>query len=108
MALGVKIMLAASLTLAAGLAAQEKRERPPEKIDEQPKVVTPGASPGQPPSDAIVLYNGKDVSSWVYKDGRPAQWPVANGVLMCQSGTGNIYSKQKFGSAQIHVEFATP
>lgn len=81
---------------------------PPEKIDAQPKVVTPGAQPGQPPSDAIALFNGKDVSQWVYKDGRPAAWPIVDGVLTCKSGTGNIYTRQKFGNAQIHVEFATP
>jgi len=81
---------------------------PPEKIDAQPKVVTPGAMPGQPPSDAIVLFDGKDVSQWVYKDGRPGAWPIVDGILTCKSGTGNLYTKRKFGSAQIHVEFATP
>lgn len=79
-----------------------------EHIDQQPRTVTPGAAPGQPPSDAVVLFDGKDTSRWVYRDGRPAQWPVMNGALVSKSGTGNIYSKMKFGSAQIHVEFATP
>ena len=64
--------------------------------------------PGPPPSDAIILFDGKDTSAWVYKDGRPAEWPVIDGVLTCKSGTGNIYSKAKFSGAQIHVEFATP
>jgi len=82
--------------------------QPREKIDAQPKVVTPGALPGQSSSDAIVLFDGKDVSQWVYKDGRPAAWPVVDGLLTCKSGTGNIYTRRKFGSAQIHVEFATP
>jgi len=74
----------------------------------QPTVVTAGAMPGQSPSDAIVLFDGKDVSQWVYKDGRPAAWPIVDGILTCKSGTGNIYTKRHFGSAQIHVEFATP
>ena len=100
-------LIMAALAVAAVVSAQgTPSKRPPEKIDAQPKVVV--AHPGQPPSDAIVLFDGKDVSQWVYKDGRAAQWPVADGVLMCKSGTGNIYTKQKFGSAQIHVEFATP
>jgi hypothetical protein len=73
----------------------------------QPRVVDPG-KPGQPPSDAIVLFDGKDVSEWTYQDGRPAAWPVSDGVLTCKSGTGDIVTKRKFGSAQIHVEFATP
>ncbi|HEV2687979.1 MAG TPA: DUF1080 domain-containing protein [Bryobacteraceae bacterium] len=73
----------------------------------QPRVVDPG-QPGQPPSDAIVLFDGKNLSEWVHADGKPAQWPVENGVMICKSGTGDIYSKRKFSNAQIHVEFATP
>src|SRR5689334_6306132 len=73
----------------------------------QPRVVDPG-KPGQPPSDAIVLFDGKDLSEWVHPNGKPAQWPVEDGVMVCKSGTGDIYSKHKFSNAQIHVEFATP
>ncbi|MGI8990020.1 MAG: 3-keto-disaccharide hydrolase [Bryobacteraceae bacterium] len=73
----------------------------------QPRVAVPGNA-GQPPSDAVVLFNGKDLSAWVYRDGRPAGWPIVDGALVCKSGTGNILSKRKMRSAQIHVEFATP
>jgi hypothetical protein len=73
----------------------------------QPRYVDPG-KPGQAPSDAVVLFSGKDLSEWVHEDGRPAQWPVELGVMTCKSGTGDILSKRKFGSAQIHVEFSTP
>jgi hypothetical protein len=81
---------------------------PAQKIDQQPKSVIPGAVCGQPPSDAIVLFDGKDTAQWTYRDGRPAQWPVVDGALVSRSGTGNLYTRQKFGSAQIHVEFAVP
>ena len=74
----------------------------------QPTVVTAGKLPGQPPSDAVILFDGKDIAQWVYKDGRAASWPIVNGILTCKSGTGNIYTRRKFGSAQIHVEFSTP
>ncbi len=74
----------------------------------QPRVVAPAETCGAPPSDAAVLFNGTDKSSWVQKDGSPARWPVEKGALVCSSGTGDIYSKQKIGSAQIHVEFAIP
>jgi hypothetical protein len=74
----------------------------------QPREVTPAAQPGDPPSDAVVLFNGAGASEWVHQDGRPAEWPVENGALVCRSGTGDIYSRRKFGSAQLHVEFATP
>lgn len=73
----------------------------------QPRSVDPG-KPGEPPSDAVVLFAGKDLSEWVHEDGRPADWRVENGVMICKSGTGDIQSKHKFASAQIHVEFATP
>jgi hypothetical protein len=80
----------------------------PQAIDQQPRPVVAGVLPGQPPSDAIVLFDGTTAAQWVYRDGRPAQWPVIGGSLVSKSGTGNIYSRQKYGSAQIHVEFATP
>jgi len=73
----------------------------------QPRVVDPG-QPGEAPSDAVVLFSGKDLSEWVHDNGRPAQWHLENGVMICNSGTGDIVSKRKFGSAQIHVEFRTP
>jgi hypothetical protein len=95
--------LLAAVVSAAGLSSG-----PPQTIDQQPKVVLPGKAPGQPSSDAIVLFDGKTAADWVYRDGRDAQWPVIDGSLVSKSGTGNIYTRQKFGSAQVHVEFATP
>lgn len=73
----------------------------------EPKAVDPGP-PGAPPSDAIALFNGKDLSEWVYGDGRPAAWPVIDGAMVSKSGTGHIYTKRRMGSAQIHLEFAVP
>ena len=73
----------------------------------QPPVVDPGP-PGTAPSDAIVLFNGRDLSQWVHADGKPATWAVENGAIVCKTGTGDIHTKQKFSSAQIHIEFATP
>jgi hypothetical protein len=75
----------------------------------QPVVVTPPESCcGGPPSDATVLFNGTDKSAWVHKDGSPAKWPVEKGALVCSTAAGDIFSKQKFTNAQIHVEFAIP
>ncbi len=73
----------------------------------QPRVVDAGTN-GGPPSDAVVLFDGKDLREWTSADGGPAAWPVSDGAMTCKSGTGDIYTKRKFGSAQIHVEFATP
>lgn len=77
----------------------------------QPPVVTPGTfssedEPGQLPSDAIVLFDGKDVSKWVGRDGE-AQWKVEDGFIEV-NGTGNIQTKEHFGDCQLHVEWAAP
>jgi hypothetical protein len=74
----------------------------------QPSVVTPAESAGGPPSDAVILFDGKDASQWVHKNGSPAKWPVEKGAIVCNTGSGDIFSKQKIGSAQFHVEFAIP
>ena len=73
----------------------------------QPKVVNTGA-PGQPPSDAIVLFDGTHAREWVHKDGRPAEWKLEAGALVCNSGKGDLHSKRKSGSAQFHIEFSAP
>lgn len=77
----------------------------------QPEIVVPGTSstpeqPGKPPSDAIVLFDGTDLSKWRNKDGGPANWPVANGELT--AAKGDIFSREEFGDIQLHMEFATP
>lgn len=76
----------------------------------QPRVVTPGANFSQgapPPSDAVVLFDGTDLSHWT-KDGGPAPWKVANGYMEVVGKSGSIESREKFGSFQLHLEFATP
>jgi hypothetical protein len=77
----------------------------------QPPIVTPGTSstpdtPGQPPSDAVVLFNGTDLSKWHDGGGGPARWKVENGAMI--AGGGMIYSRDEFGDCQLHVEWATP
>jgi Domain of Unknown Function (DUF1080) len=74
----------------------------------QPRVVTPAAAPGQPPSDAVVLFEGKDLSEWSSKDGGPAGCKVADGVIVCNTGDGDLYSRRKFRDAQIHLEWMEP
>jgi hypothetical protein len=80
----------------------------------QPPVVTPGTAStqekaGNPPSDAVVLFNGKDLSNWEsVKDGGPAKWAVGKGYFETVPKTGYIRTKQAFGDCQLHVEWATP
>jgi hypothetical protein len=75
----------------------------------KPRVITPGAQPGMPPSDAVVLFDGKDLSHWVTeKDGGPAMWKVENGYFEVAPKGGTIVSKEKFGDMQLHIEWASP
>ncbi len=73
-----------------------------------PPVVDPGSastqdSPGHPPSDAVVLFDGTDLSKWQYKDGTPAKWKVENGYAEVVAKTGFIYTKQSFGDYEVQV-----
>ncbi|HEY8485341.1 MAG TPA: DUF1080 domain-containing protein [Longimicrobiales bacterium] len=77
----------------------------------RPPVVTPGpapATPVPPPSDAIVLFDGRDVSKWRSSKGGPVQWKVENGYMEVVRGTGSIETIQGFGDVQLHIEWATP
>lgn len=78
-----------------------------------PPVVDPGTAstqeqPGRPPSDAIVLFDGKDLSQWVAMDGKKTKWVIKDGVMQCVPGSGFIRSLECFGDCQLHVEWATP
>src|ERR1051325_1282355 len=79
-----------------------------------PAVVVPGTAstpeaPGRPPSDAIILFDGKDLSRWVSKkDSSLAKWKVENGYFEVAPKTGDIGTKDAFSDCQLHAEFAEP
>lgn len=75
----------------------------------QPPVVTPGATFSQqatPPSDAIVLFDGTDLSHWRDKKGGEAPWRIEDGVMV--SAKSDIETTNKFGDIQLHLEFKEP
>ncbi len=77
----------------------------------QPKVVTPGVESsqeraGRPPSDAVVLFDGRDLAAWAGRDGE-AKWKVENGYMEV-TRTGNIQTRDRFGDCQLHIEWAAP
>lgn len=79
----------------------------------KPRMVTPGTTPSAPPSDAIVLFDGKDLSKWgtpsrVTGKMGPPTWIVDNGSIWARDRTGELVSKEKFGDIQLHVEFQAP
>jgi hypothetical protein len=131
-------LLAAGLALAATLVAtapaQQEKVRPKLGYTDtpmlpggkyrvhdgerpMPPVITPGSpstqdSPGKPPSDAVVLFDGKDLSKWVGRNGAPAGWKVEDGAMIVPSrgtpGGGTIHTKGEFGDFQLHIEWAAP
>ena len=79
----------------------------PQQEDPAPPVVDPGNSE-KAPSDATVLFDGRDLSQWASADGSPARCTIEEDILTCRSGAGDIQSKEQFRTAQIHLEYAVP
>jgi hypothetical protein len=74
----------------------------------KPSIVTPGIN-NAPPSDAIILFDGKSLDNWIMsKDKSTCQWKLKDGVMTVKLGTGDIQTKQKFGDCQLHIEFKIP
>ena len=88
-----------------------------------PKVVTPGKTSADPPTDAIILFNGKDVSAWQSKKGKPFNWKVEDSTITVvgfaedaeysaeekqKNTVQGIQTKQGFGDCQLHIEWRTP
>jgi hypothetical protein len=75
-----------------------------------PPKITAGTLNSNPPSDAIVIFDGSNLNGFVSaKDGSsPAEWLIENGELVVVRGKGDIQSKLAFGDAQFHVEWSAP
>lgn len=106
-----------SITLAIGARGNESKQK--KSLDQWaihdperplPPVVIPGPPlpPVPPPSDAIVLFDGKNLFNWVDSKGEPARWKVENDFMEVVPKTGNIQTKHGFGSCQLHIEWMAP
>lgn len=92
----------------AGQAAQPKPEDT-EVWEPVPKVVTPAAHVGDPPSDAIVLFDGKNLDEWVSaQDHSPAKWIVSDSIVTVNKSAGNIETRRRFRNYQLHIEWRIP
>jgi 3-keto-disaccharide hydrolase len=76
----------------------------------RPPVVDPGPErpPAPPPSDAIVLFDGKGLAAWQSPGGTEAKWTVREGYVEVAPGTGPIVTRRSFGDVQLHIEWAAP
>ena len=114
----IALAIAISLSLGVSLLAQEKKNYPKpgqmthdmtEFWEPQPPVVDAGKQNGSAPSDAIVLFDGKDLSAWTASDGSEPKWKVKGGeVTVVKENAGDIRTKDVFGSCQLHLEWSTP
>lgn len=104
----------ALVVVVAGCARAQQPATAPKPADTEqwtpvPRVVTPGATDREPPSDAIRLFDGRGLDEWVNtKDKTPASWLVSDGMITVNKATGNIETKRSFKSYQLHLEWRVP
>ena len=107
-------ILAVLLLAASQVTAQQTTTRPMRPEDTEvwtpvPKVIVPGKTDRDAPSDAVVLFNGVNLDEWVaVEDGSPAKWAVANGVVTVKKSAGDIRTKRSFRNFQLHLEWQIP
>jgi len=114
----ITMIVAGILTAAASHAQLQPSKQTPESSElwtPVPRVVTPGKNSASvsgftAPSDAIVLFDGKNLDKWVSgnEGGGAAPWTVADGALTCAPKKGDIVTKQTFTDYQLHIEWRTP
>ncbi|HWB27429.1 MAG TPA: DUF1080 domain-containing protein [Chitinophagaceae bacterium] len=108
------LVLGAFFVIASSVTAQNNQGMKPEETEVYtpvPPVVTPGNTPQDPPSDAIRLFDGKNLDLWRMTNDttKPANWDVADGILTVRKkGSGNIETKQRFMDYQLHIEWRIP
>ncbi|WP_397420310.1 DUF1080 domain-containing protein [Phenylobacterium sp.] len=89
--------------------AQVAKPADTEAYQPVPPIVTPGRRDGDAPSDAVVLFDGKDLAQWVaVRGGGPAGWTVADGAMTVNKASGNIQTRQVFTDYQLHIEWKIP
>lgn len=105
-----QFLLFSSILFSLFLSAQGKKGDPAltEVWEPVPPIVKPGRTAQDPPSDAIVLFNGKDFSSWNGKDGKPVEWTIEGDAMTVKPKSGEITTRQGFGDCQLHIEWRTP
>lgn len=109
----IQILTFLLLVLAGVVNAQtpEPMKMKPEMTeiwDPEIRVVTPGETPANAPSDAIVLFDGTNLNEWTNGKGEPAEWVVADGCVTVKKGTGTMKTKRQFSDYQLHIEWRTP
>ncbi len=101
--------LAFCVGLSGSVALAQARPEDTEVWNPIVPVVAPASAPGAAPSDAIILFDGRDLDQWVTAaDKSPAGWTVADGVVTVDKARGNIETKRAFRDYQLHLEWRIP
>jgi len=98
-------------TLSLSMTAQTHEDtvaKLTEVWEPEPRVITPGKTSQDAPSDAIVLFDGKDLSQWLDTAGAAAKWKLQDGYMQVAPRAGGIHTKRPFGDCQLHIEWRTP
>ncbi|MBS1600133.1 MAG: DUF1080 domain-containing protein [Bacteroidetes bacterium] len=108
-----KISLSIAIAILAcinSVNAQQGDPKATEFYSPVPKIVTPGNTTADAPSDAVILFDGKNLDQWrsVKDTTKPADWTVADGVITVKKSAGNIETKQSFMDYQLHIEWRIP
>jgi hypothetical protein len=109
----MKVVIAYAVAAACSvpLGAQSTLSDWPQHSPQRPKpvVVQPGAAyTVAPPSDAIVLFDGRSLDRWTQGKGQPATWRLVDGAFEVVTGTGTLSTRDSFGDVQLHIEWASP
>jgi hypothetical protein len=108
----MRLILFLSLAVSIASAQYTDRNALDPKVTEyyepKPPKITPGPNAGEAPSDAIILFDGKNMDEWTALDGSAAKWDVSDGAFTVKKGTGDVKTKKTFGDFQLHIEWRTP
>jgi hypothetical protein len=107
-----KALVAFLMIVSAAEAQEIDRSKGDPRLSEYwtpvPPVVQPGKTAHDPPSDAIILFNGKDFSNWTGAKGGEVAWNIEGDAMVVKPRSGGIKTKRGFGDCQLHIEFRTP
>lgn len=101
------LIVSVFIFIASCAFAQEGDPKVTEVWEPQPKVIMPGIG-STAPSDAIILFDGKNLTEWINLKGEVSKWDVKDGVATVVKGAGDIKTKKTFGDMQLHIEWRSP
>jgi len=103
-------LLCSLLCISTILLAQSQDPKDTEVWEPVPRIVTAGDVITAPPSDAIILFDGKNLDAWEarWDKGAAAKWDIAKDIMTVAPKAGDIKTRQSFGDIQLHIEWRTP